>query len=117
MYYVSEFSNKEEFNNYLKTFMTDEVIKKYSSDEKYTSDTYKESNGKLYCLNSNKDCYFIYDADKSNYTITDYSDDKIIATGKLGFHSCGDQEEYYNISIEIIKDSNNNWIVSKYEEE
>ena len=115
-YFASKYNSKEELNNYMKTFMNDDVIKKYSKEGVYTSPTYKEQNGKLFCLNSNKDCGMIYDADKSNLLISDYSNEKIVANGKLSFHSCGEEEEYLDVSVEIVKDSNNNWVINKYEE-
>ena len=46
---LSSYSNKNELNNYLKSFMTDRVISKYTNSN-YTLDLYKEKNGKLYCL-------------------------------------------------------------------
>ena len=116
-YFASKYSNKEELTNYMKTFMNDEVIKKYSREGVYTSDTYKEQNGKLFCLNTNKDCGMIYDSDKSTFTITNQTNDIINATGKLSHHSCDDREEYLTISIDITKDSNGNWIITKYEEQ
>lgn len=115
-YYVSKYKNKEELNNYMKTFMNDEVIKKYSKEGAYTVDTYKEQNGHLYCLNSNKDCGTYLDINQSNFTIKNLSKDTISVTGKIKTGSCGETEEYLTVSVEIAKD-NNNWIVTKYEEQ
>ena len=115
-YFVSKYKNKEELNNYMKTFMNDEVIKKYSKEGVYTVETYKEQNGHLYCLNSNKDCGMSYNESKSSYTITNLNNDIISAIGKIAYNSCGETEEYLTVLVEIAKD-NNNWLITKYEEQ
>lgn len=110
---ASEFSSKNELNKHLKTFMTDSIINKYSKDGLYTTDVYKEQNGKLYCLNSNKDCGSSYNEEKTYYKIINATDNSITAVGTIAFDSCGGTD-YYTAPIELNKDSNDNWLVSSY---
>ena len=116
VYFKSSFKNKDELYNYMRKFMNDEVIKKYSKEGKYTVETYKEQNGSLFCLNSNKDCGTMYDSEKSTFTIINKTDNLINATVEMRTYSCGDYEKYLTTTIELLKE-NDNWVVTKYEEQ
>ena len=109
---LSSYSNKNELNNYLKSFMTDEVISKYTNSN-YTLDLYKEQNGKLYCLNPNKGSDFRYSEDKISYKVINTTDDSISSVITFDVESYGYTYNYV-LPMELIKNSNGNWLVSSY---
>ena len=111
---ASEFSNKSELVNYLKTFLSEDVINTYSREGKYVYDMYREENGKLYCLNSNKDCGLTYNSASTSYEVNNITENLISVTGKIGYDTCGGSE-YYSVDIELSK-NNDTWIVTKYVE-
>ena len=111
---ASEFSSKDELTKYLKTFLSDEIINKYSRENVYVYDMYKEENGKLYCLNSNKDCGLFFDSSNTTYQVNNITENSISATGKIGYGTCGHDLVYFTTTIELLKNNNNEWIVSKY---
>lgn len=111
---ASEFSSKSELFNYLKTFLSEDVINTYSREGKYLYDMYREENGKLYCLNSNKDCGLTYNSASTSYEVNNITENLISVIGKIGYDTCGGSE-YYSVDIELSK-NNDTWIVTKYVE-
>lgn len=110
-----EFKTKNELESHLKTFLSENLITKYSNEQLYTRERYIEKNNKLYCLNTNKGCEFVYNEVNSQYTINNIEDNKIVVTGKVAYDTCGESTQFIDVSIELNK-VNNNWIVTKYEE-
>ena len=109
---LSSYSNMNELNNYLKSFMTDSVISIYTNSN-YIYDLYKEQNGKLYCLSPNKAVDFRYSDDKISYKIINTTDESISAVITFDVESFGYTYNYVS-PIELIKNSNGNWLVSSY---
>lgn len=126
MYDVSQdFKSINELNNYLKSYLTDELIKKYYQTEsgiyeykdgKYVNEIYLEKDGKLYCKNSNKDHGYVdYDKDNSTYNLVESNENSAVVTATIGYKAKGD-ETVVNIDklqYEIVK-SNNNWVLKSF---
>ncbi len=110
---LSSYSSKSELDSYLKTFMTDSIISKYSREGTYVVDLYKEQNGKLYCLNPNKGGDFRYNEEEMIYKIINTSPNAISSVITFDVESYGYTYSYV-LPVELIKDSSNNWLISSY---
>lgn len=114
LYDVSQdFKSINEINSYVKTYLSDEMINSHSKSN-YVHDVYKEKDGKLYCLNLNKDNGVWFDEDETTYKIIDSNDNEINVIGKVVFYETGnDFPSYFVTPIKIVKE-NGKWIIASY---
>ena len=77
--------------------------------------SYLEQDGKLYCQLSHKGCGDMYKEESSVFDISGIDNDKISFDVILASETCGPLLNKRKGTIEIIKDNDNNWIVSKYD--
>lgn len=108
----ASYKTLDDLKTYLHTFLSDNIIK--SVEEKYVVDMYKEKNNKLYCLNSVKDCGWVYNDDDTDYTLGPITDNEIKAGGNIYYETCDNEKKAKPVSFVLKKDSNNNWILDSY---
>ncbi len=126
LYDVSQdFKSIKELNDYLKTYLTDDMIKKYYQkdsgiyeykDGKYVNEIYLEKDGKLYCKNPNKDHGYVdYDKDNSTYNVITSTDNSAVVSATIGFKEKGDETTINadKLQYEIIKE-NNKWLIKSF---
>lgn len=106
----AKFNSIEELKKYYGSFMVDDLFPNYLNDE----NSYIEQDGKLYCKLSHKGCGDTYDDASSSYTITSIDENKIVSNVILISDTCESKNTWKGI-VEIIKNSDDNWVVSKYE--
>ena len=112
-YWVSKtFKNISELKEYLKTIMVWNSIPKYIDD----GVSYIEKDGKLYCQLAHKGGGIMrnYDIDAKykiqKLTESEISADVVFCGQDMGEMECSDK----NLTLSIIKDSNEKWLVSNY---
>lgn len=110
----ASYKTQEELEAYLHTFLSDSIIS--SVEEKYIVDMYKEKDNKLYCLNSGKDCEWIYGDDDTNYTIGSITSNEIKAGGNIYYETCGNEKKEKPVSFVLKRDSKGNWILDTFDE-
>lgn len=110
-YWVSTtYSSISEIREYYESIMTKELLPSYLDD----GVSYIEQDGKLYCQLAHKGCGDVYMEDDSTFTITNVNDNSIIAEVILSSDAC-EQINRREGTIEIIKNENGNWVISKYD--
>lgn len=109
----TSYSNKNELSNYLRTFMSENVMNEYSFEKTYTVEIYKEENNKLYCYHPITGGGSHYNDGKSSYQILDVTDNSIDAVGNIFFDTIdGMMSDITTIRLE--KDEKNNWVMVSY---
>lgn len=108
----AQFTSISELKGYLELIMIDDLVPKYIND----GVSYIEQDGKLYCQLAHKGGGITrnYDVD-AEYNIRSITIDKIVSDvvfcgSEMGEDECSDK----NLSITIVKDVNDNWLVSEY---
>lgn len=109
----TSYSSKNELLNYLRTFMSDDVIKEYSVEKMYTLPIYKEENNKLYCYHPNIGGGNNYNAGKTYYQILNVTENYIDAIGNIYFTNYGEMMSNITI-IRLEKNKKSNWIMTSY---
>lgn len=108
-YYVSkEFKSYQEMFDYLKTYMTEDIINSNFSIKK---ENYLEKDGKLYCENFGKGSN-IFQPKHFNIQVNKMSKNEINSVVAVELYGYEDKD-YQNYDVEFTK-SNDNWIISSY---
>lgn len=95
----TQFKTYDEMYNYLKQYMSEELIK---DQRYYEKNFYREENGKLYCLNAGKE--LSYDLGDVNISITSIENNKITV---MAVQEIIPNETYYQkmkITYELVND-------------
>ena len=108
----TNYKTENELKTYLHTFLSDSIIT--SVEDKYTINLYKEKDNKLYCLNTNKDCAYIYNETDTNYTIGSITDTEINVGGNIYYETCGNVKKSIPVNFVLKKNNNNNWVLDTY---
>ncbi len=105
----TSFKSKNELKEYYKSIMIEELFPSYLDNEV----SYLEQDGKLYCQLSHKGNGYIYNKERSSFKINSINNNSIIAEVVLA----SNQVDYINKregTIEITKNSDDIWVISKY---
>lgn len=107
-----KFNSINEIKEYYKSFMVEDLFPKYLNN----GVSYIEQNGKLYCQLSHKGCGNTYNEEESYYVIKSVTESTIVSSVNLASQTCGSGEIYdrWEGNVTIIKNSEGNWIISKY---
>lgn len=105
------FRNINNIKWYYNSIMTDELMPSYLND----GVSYIEQDGKLYCLLSHKGCREVYKEESSTFNIISIDNYKIIFDVTLSSETCGPMLSKRKGTIEIIKNKDSNWVISKYD--
>ena len=115
-YYKSkQYNSFSQLNSSLLEYMSQEVI---NLRTQFTKENYLEQNGNLYCMDLAGGSLVTYQLEKTEYTITNITNNSITAN-VISYVESGDASmtEYNvkrNISVELTKNGNN-WQITKYE--
>ena len=104
------FKSIDELKKYFRTIMVEELLPKYLDD----GVSYLEKDGKLYCQLSHKGPGMVYDEAGSVYSISIIEKDKIVVNAVISAGSGGSILTLKG-NIEFIKNSESNWVISKYD--
>ena len=115
-YYESkQYHTFNELNDSLLQYMSQNII---NIRTQYTKDNYLEQNGKLYCYMIGGGSLVGYQPEKTEYTITNITNNSITANVisyvESDDASMTEYNEKRNISVELTKNSDN-WQITKYE--
>ena len=106
-----DFKSIDELKKYFATFMVQDLFPKYLND----GVSYLEKDGKLYCQLSHKGPGETYNESKSFYVINSMDGNKIV----VGVILISDVVENVTNTregiVEIVKNSEGNWLISKYD--
>ena len=105
------FKSINDIKEYYMSIMTDELIPTYLND----GVSYIEQEGKLYCQLSHKGCGDIYNENASMFTISSIESNMIVVDVILSSETCGSLLTRREGTIEVVKKTNGNWVISKYE--
>ena len=108
---ITEFATYDEMLNYLKKYMTIEVISGKNPWAATTKEYYLEKDGKLYCEETYKG--YMYEHGNIEIEITSQEENKVtcIATIELIDPDNNKTSDEVNITLEK---NNNNWIITSY---
>jgi len=112
-YASTTYANKNELLNYLRTFMSDEVINEYSQEKVWTEPIFKEENNKLYCYSPGIGGGNHYIDGKSSYQILNVTENSIDAIGNIFFTNY-DEMRFDTTVIRLEKSKNDNWVMVSY---
>ena len=113
------YSSFEELSNYLKNYMTEELLNSTKNYNDSVSKSYYEENGNLYCNTRNKGSdvtYSIFIDDESKYTINEINEKEIKATIQaVYFDNSETSKNTRIIDVSMIKNSDK-WLINSYED-
>ena len=107
-----QFKSYDELLNYLKKYMSDEVIKQKTYNPINNKDMYYEKDGKLYCRGSEHISSSIYNYKNMNVKIKSLTDKKaetIIIVERIVLEDL--ETEYFEVTFER---TDSNWVITKY---
>lgn len=100
-----------DIKKYFEIIMIEKLMPKYLDD----GVSYIEQDGKLYCQLSHKGCGDMYKEESSTFNINSIDNDKISFDVILASETCGSLLTRRKGTIEIIKNKDNNFVISKYD--
>lgn len=115
----STYSSFEELSNYLKKYMTEELLNSLKNYNDSVSKSYYEENGNLYCSTRNKGGNVIYTnflESESTFKVNQITENNITASIIAMYSDVSEKEKNSKtINLTLLKESDN-WLVSSYED-
>jgi len=105
------FKSINDLKEYYKSIMTEDLLPTYLNN----GVAYLEQDGKLYCQLSHKGCGDTYKEQLSTFDISSIDNNKVIFNVVLSSETCGPSINERKGTIEIIKNQNKTWVISKYD--